>query len=208
MKRKLLSACVVLSSLAACAYPAYQYNYGNPYAPTYMTPPVTFYNPPLEAVSIVPVAKMQVEFMGDKWDGKAIPGDEICIRQGGRGHTPPLRVRNIPNGTDFLLLEFNDATNFEDSYDGALGKIGVWHDGTAELHIPPIFGETNKLPSFAFAEKLHEGEFSKGVIYMPPCNSGPKHDYFMKIKAVDLKKTNSGTRKIVLDEFILPLGKH
>ncbi|MCP4394211.1 MAG: hypothetical protein GY804_08125 [Alphaproteobacteria bacterium] len=211
----LLCSAIVISatSLSACMIPyhnnASQRYYSNQQTRIQETPPIIYYNPPLDAVSIVPIAKMEASFLGNEWDGITIPGRQICRRDGGQGNTPPLRITNIPKGTDVIIMEFNDSSDLVLGYDGSHGKIGVWHDGTSELNVAPISGETLNLPKFAFVEQLHRFHFSRGSAYMPPCSQGAGHQYFVKIKAVNIEKlADNRIRKTVLDEEVVQLGKY
>ena len=70
-----------------------------------------------------PISHLQVVFADSKWDGHKIPYNQQCLRDGGKGSTPTLTVRNIPSGANALIFEYSDATYAPMNY-GGHGKIG------------------------------------------------------------------------------------
>jgi hypothetical protein len=141
------------------------------------------------------------------WDGRNIPGKDICTPDGGSPSTPGLYVRRIPPETNVIIVEFNDASDLNLSVDGGLGKIGYYHNGAPEVHLLPVPAETNKLPKYAFKEKGHRSIYKKGTAYMPPCGRND-HLYIAEVKAA--KRTGEGSEKTtqILSYGYIKLGRY
>lgn len=139
-------------------------------------------------VSVVP---LRVSFQqGSSWNGRAIPGAQLCKREGGLGLTPPLVVENIPEGTNVLIVAYDDveSSNLEDN--GWQGKIGYHHDGkSSKAVLMPIDGQSSHLPPGAFKEAPAKIEISGGATYMPPCGSPRGKTYVAKVYALNRTST-------------------
>ncbi len=130
-----------------------------------------------------PLPRLKVSFADAAWDGKTVPAGQQCLRQGGRGGTPPIRVENIPRGVNTLIVEFNDLTFSPLSQDGGHGKIAFRHDGGPVAVLPAVPGETKDLPTGASLEAGHRAGGGFGPGYLPPC-SAMGDVYAAEVKAV------------------------
>ena len=89
---------------------------------------------------------LEVSFADPLWDGRYIPKGQQCHRFGGHGSTPRLTVKNIPSGTNVIIMEYSDRS-WSQMDDGGHGKIGYRIPlGTTEITIPSVPGHTFDLP--------------------------------------------------------------
>ena len=56
------------------------------------------------------VAELSISFIDQNWDGKDVPTSGQCRSCDGKGLSPALLVKNIPENTDVLIVEFEDTT--------------------------------------------------------------------------------------------------
>lgn len=119
------------------------------------------------------------------WNGKQIPGGQICPKDGGNGESPPLVVYGIPKGTNAVLVEFNDLDNLALSVDGGMGIVGYPYaeDGSETAVLQPV-PTGDILPSYAFKERNHRYPAGLRGAYMAPCGRGAGHRYQATVKAV------------------------
>ena len=136
-----------------------------------------------------PVGQLQVVFADSKWDGKKIPYNQQCLRDGGKGATPKLTVKNIPNEANALIFEYSDATYAPMNY-GGHGKIGYnITPGTAEVTVPPVLGNSFTVPEGFFIVSPHSNpSWDKAGAYLPPCSGGRGNSYYVTVKAVVLSQ--------------------
>lgn len=122
--------------------------------------------------------------LGGGWNGKTVPNGQQCTLFGGKGATPPMQVSNLPNGTAWVHVEYNDRDYKPLSRNGGHGVIGYPVSGTsADLYSVP--GLAGKLPGKArvvSAARVSGDYASKG--YLPPCSGGKGNRYFAEIKAI------------------------
>ncbi|MGD9639355.1 MAG: hypothetical protein AB7U85_09915 [Alphaproteobacteria bacterium] len=142
------------------------------------------------------------------WNGTKIPGAQVCQRDGGNGATPPLVINKIPQGTNAIIVEFNDLDNIYLSHGGGNGKIGYYHNGSTTAWLLPVQGETTELPPYAFIEQLHRGRSARGTAYLPPCSSGNNHLYVADVVAVHRSGEFEGQRTEVLARGNIVLGRY
>ena len=152
-------------------------------------------------------AELDVEFVQPtKWNGKTIPAQQTCRREGGRGSTPPLYVASIPPEANLIILEINnlDVSGLEKA---GQGSIGFYHDGSASAVLMPVPGETFRLPSFAFEEKASKINPAQPWPYMPPCHLKNRL-YTATVLAV--KRTGSFDKQVtrVLGVGMIDLGRY
>ena len=155
-----------------------------------------------------PISHLQVVFADSKWDGHKIPYNQQCLRDGGKGSTPTLTVRNIPSGANALIFEYSDATYAPMNY-GGHGKIGYnIAPGTAEATVPPVLGNTSTVPEGFFIVAPHSNpSWDKSGAYLPPCSGGRGNSYYVTVKAIALSQDKTkkppvlGTAKLNLGNY-------
>ncbi|MGV6848365.1 MAG: hypothetical protein ACWA5A_08300 [Marinibacterium sp.] len=119
------------------------------------------------------------------WDGKRVPDGQQCRLFGGKGATPPMQVTGMPEGTVWIVAEFNDRDDRALSKRGGLGRIG-WPNTGASTYLRPVPGMTGVLKYGAIvvgAARAGPPYASPG--YLPPCSGGQKHRYVVDIVAMD-----------------------
>jgi len=150
-------------------------------------------------------ANMTADFADPKtWNGKIVPKEAVCSDYNiEAGSTPEIILRNIPKGTQDILLTFTDET-FKGMRDGGHGIISYsLEENTYKVIIPTIQGETFNLPEDFTSVVQHRGtQFGKVQgAYLAPCSGGKGNTYSVLIQAVD-KKSNE------LDRATLTLGTY
>jgi len=127
---------------------------------------------------------LEVSFADPLWDGRGIPEGQQCNYFGGNGATPMLTVKNIPSGTNAIIMEYSDRS-WPQMDDGGHGKIGYRIPlGTTEITIPSVPGHTFDLPEGFFLVEAHRSLRGNGGAYKPPCSGGRGHLYYVTVKAV------------------------
>jgi hypothetical protein len=122
--------------------------------------------------------------LGGGWDGKKVPNGQHCTLFGGKGSTPPMQVTNLPAGTAWVYVEYNDRDYKPLSKKGGHGIIGYPVKGaSADLYSVP--GLVGKLPGKArvISAARGTGKYASDG-YMPPCSGGKGNRYFAEVKAV------------------------
>lgn len=146
-------------------------------------------------------AEMSVQLSGG-WDGARVPAGQQCKLHGGNGSTPPMQVSGIPQGTKWIIADFNDLSYQPLSKNGGHGRIGFPVSGsTAKL--PAVPGMTAKLPAGAQVIKAARGKgkyASPG--YLPPCSGGRGNRYSVDLRAVD------GAGKVLETLSKVAIGKY
>lgn len=132
----------------------------------------------------VSAARMKVE-LADPWDGRRVPAGQQCRLFGGDGATPPMWVWNLPEGTVWIVAEFNDRSYKPLSEDGGHGKI-AWPAKWPATYLYPVPGMTGlpKWGAFVVEPAKPIGAYASPG-YLPPCSGGQKHSYSVDIIAVD-----------------------
>jgi len=131
------------------------------------------------------MADLEISFSDSLWTGKKIPAGQQCSMFGGNGATPALLVKNIPDGTNALIMEYSDR-DYQPMNNGGHGKVGYnITSGIHQVTIPSIPGNTFDLPKDFFLVSAHQGTArGKAGAYMPPCSGGKGNLYVVKVKAV------------------------
>lgn len=131
-------------------------------------------------------ADLTVEFADPAWTGDKIPAGQHCKKFGGEGATPPLAVSNIPPEANAIVVEFNDKSYQQLSYDGGHGKIG-FHitPGVGTVTLPAVPGGTSDMPDGVWLVKKNRatGAWSSPG-YLPPCSGGRGNKYEAEVYAV------------------------
>lgn len=132
---------------------------------------------------------LTVEFTDPAWDGGSIPDGQHCKKFGGNGATPPLKVSGIPAEADAIVLEFNDKSYSEVSYDGGHGKIGFRIEtGVGEAMLPAVPGGTDVMPDGVWLEKKNRATGAwRSPGYLPPCSGGRGNIYEAEAYAVKME---------------------
>lgn len=153
------------------------------------------------------MADLGVSFSDSKWNGKEIPAGQQCNKFGGNAGTAPLTVRNIPGGTNALIMEFSDRS-YQPMNNGGHGKIGYSISAnTQQTNIPSVPGHTFDLPKDFFLISAHQGSgWDTAGAYMPPCSGGKGNLYTVNVKAV--YDAPEGKESQLLGEGKLTLGTY
>ena len=98
-------------------------------------------------------AELVVTLTDPAWNGFQIPAGQQCSKFGGKGAMPALRIENIPDGTNAIVVEFNERDYQPLSNDGGHGKIGFRIEkGAKRAELAAVPGETDEMPKGAFLE--------------------------------------------------------
>ena len=121
----------------------------------------------------------------EPWNGRRVPEGQQCRMFGGDGATPPMQVWNIPEGTVWIVAEFNDRSFKPLSKDGGHGRI-AWPAKWPVTYLYPVPGMTGlpKWGAFVVEPSKTIGAYASPG-YLPPCSGGQKHKYAVDILAVD-----------------------
>ncbi len=122
--------------------------------------------------------------LGGGWTGKAVPNGQQCRLHGGNGATPPMVVSGIPDGTKWIVMEFNDKDYRPLSTKGGHGVLAYPAKGST-TSVPALPGMTARLPGGAQVVKKARstGEYASAG-YLPPCSGGRGNRYTVDVKAV------------------------
>ena len=150
-------------------------------------------------------ANMTADFADPKtWNGKIVPKEAVCSNYNVEaGSTPEIILRNIPKGTQDIVLTFTDET-FKGMRDGGHGILSyTLEKDTYKVIVPTVQGETFNLPEDFTSVVQHRGtKYGKTQgAYLAPCSGGKGNTYSVLIQAVDKKSTE-------LDRVSLTLGKY
>ena len=156
---------------------------------------------------VKPQQSFEVTFADSEWDRKNVPKGQQCLRFKGNGSTPRLTIKNIPAGTNAIIMEFSDRDSNSMNF-GGHGKVGYYiEEGVKEIIIPSVPGHTFDLPEKFFKVAAHKlPSWDKAGVYMPPCSGGKGHRYYVTIKAV-YKDPNGKSSKLFGKEK-LEMGRY
>lgn len=135
------------------------------------------------------------------WDGKKVPSGQQCERHGGKGSTPPFQATGIPDGTVWLIVQYNDKSYKPLSRNGGHGTIGYAVSG-ASAKLPAVPGMTSRMPKGVrvIAAAQSTGDYASPG-YLPPCSGGRGNSYEAQVLAVDANGK-------VLDKTRMKLGRY
>ncbi|GGX54936.1 hypothetical protein GCM10007385_24140 [Tateyamaria omphalii] len=135
------------------------------------------------------------------WNGKKVPAGQNCALDGGNGSTPPFQVTGIPDGTVWLIVEYNDKSYKPLSRNGGHGTIGYAVNG-ASGSFPAVPGMSARMPKGVqvIAAAKSTGKYASPG-YLPPCSGGRGNSYEAVVKAVDANGK-------VLDKTRMSLGRY
>lgn len=124
-----------------------------------------------------------------RWNGSDVPEGQQCQRFGGQNpESPRLRVEQIPEEADALLLEFSDR-DVPVMDQGGHGKIAYRLNGETAVTVPSVQGHSEDLPQQFFVAARHRApQWDLAGAYLPPCSGGRGNDYFVDVKAVTLNE--------------------
>ena len=149
--------------------------------------------------SVENVVDLSISFSDPIWDGKKVPKRGQCTNCQGEGLSPPMLISNIPEKTDFLIVEYKDKT------------MGVFHgairfqvSGKGKFSTPSIREQTFKLPQGVEVEAEHTAPIGSPGAYMAPCGCGYNNKYSAVIPAV--QSLESG-QKLLLGKGKINLGR-
>ena len=123
------------------------------------------------------------------WDGKNVPKGQQCQRFGGESPmSPQIKISNIPEGTEAIVVKFNDESYYDMNY-GGHGKLAmVIEPGATEVLFPAIAGHSYDLPEGVIMISAHKApHWDKEGAYMPPCSGGKRNKYTATIEASKVK---------------------
>ena len=136
----------------------------------------------LQLSAEVSAEEMTIQLNGKNWDGIKIPANEICRQYGGNGSTPPLKITKISKGTDKIQTEYN-AVDYAKLANGGHGILSFEHNGSHQITIKSIQGETNDMPK---GVTLISANRWSGFGYLPPCSGGAGSRYSVTAKVMKL----------------------
>lgn len=150
-------------------------------------------------------ADLKAAFLDPAWDGEKVPQGQQCQRFGGGGRSPALRVENIPEAANALVLEFSDRS-YQPMDDGGHGKIAYAVEPDAgAVEVPSVPGHTMNLPDgFSVVEPHRAPTWDEAGAYLPPCSGGRGNSYYVTVKAVH--RTDGETHELASTE--LEMGKY
>ncbi len=149
---------------------------------------------------------LKASFSDAAWDGIKIPAGQQCARFGGKGATPIIKVEQIPEGTNALVMEFSDQT-YQPMNNGGHGKIAYRIvSGSKQTTIPSVAGHSFDLPAgFLLIEAQRAPTWDKAGAYLPPCSGGNGNTYAVTVKAV---KEANGKIGAILAATTIKMGQY
>jgi len=147
---------------------------------------------------------------GSRWGGKLFPPEGSCTTLGGLALTPTFVVKHVPQGTNVILLEFNNLSIKGLDRNGGLGTVGYVYNAPAdgsEVVLLSVPGGKVDLPKPAFLEKNHRVDSSGPAAYYAPCLKR-ELDQEISVTAKAVRRTGNVYQQYseVLDEVVIPLG--
>lgn len=119
------------------------------------------------------------------WDGVTVPEGQQCRIFDGDGATPMIILRDLPEGTVQIRVEFNDKSYAPLADNGGHGIIGFTVSG-ANAVLPSVPGMTANLAAGVqvLAAARSGGQYASPG-YLPPCSGGRGNRYMADIFALD-----------------------
>lgn len=131
------------------------------------------------------VVELDLSFADPAWNGRVIPKGQQCLEFGGNGSSPPIKVKDIPVQANKLIVEFSDGT-YAPCDNGGHGIVSYkLREGSKEVVVPSIPGQTFDIPNIFEIIKEHCGknlDMKRGA-YIGPC-PGIGNQYYLIVKAV------------------------
>ena len=147
---------------------------------------------------------LKAEFSDSKWDGIAVPKDEVCSNFNTKaGSTPALKISNIPSNTAKIVFTYSDKT-FTKMDNGGHGIVAYKvATNISEVSVPSLMGETFELVDGFEVVTAHTGTRFKKTpgAYLAPCSGGKGNTYKVEITAVDKANNSLATTEVVLGKF-------
>lgn len=139
------------------------------------------------------------------WSGEKVPDGQQCQKFGGTPRSPELRVLDIPEEANIIVMEYSDL-DYSPMSDGGHGVVAyAINQPLDEVLIPSFEGHTFALPVGFFILHPHRNPtWDKAGAYMPPCSGGGNHQYVVNVKAVQLTEGSIKT----LAESLVHLGRY
>ena len=144
------------------------------------------------------VAELAISFTDPVWDGADVPEKGQCTNCGGEGFSPPLLVKNIPEDTDVLIVEFHDK-----SVNVFHGAFRIKVPKKTELVIPSV-KETAAVPKRVELKIENNAVIGGKAAYWAPCGCGSRNEYVAEIVAL---KNQSSDQKLLIGKGEIKLGK-
>ena len=148
--------------------------------------------------------ELTVSFADSAWTGGAIPTGKQRSNFGGKDESPSFVVTNIPEGTNAIIVEYNDLSFAPLSNGGGHGKIGYWHQGGSKATLPSVPGYSTKMPEGAFIEAraLSSGQYASPG-YLAPCSGGRGNKYEAIVMAVQKAKKDGEENRLLAKKKII-----
>jgi len=150
-------------------------------------------------------SSLNVSFVNPLWNGKEVPMIGICKLCGGEGKSPELKISNIPDSANIIVIEFNDRDYNPLSQNGGHGAISVSSLKKTEVIVPSIPEQTFDIPKEVSVEHAHRAPKGNQGAYLGPCSCGYGNRYFAVAKAVFRLQ---GKADKVLSQATIELGTH
>ena len=153
------------------------------------------------------LVELTLAFAQAEWDGDTIPKGQQCLEFDGQGDSPAIAVGNIPPTANSLVLAFSDES-YSPCDKGGHGVISYRiAEGTKEVTVPSIPGQTFDLPESFSLIREHCGvhlSMQRGA-YIGPCPGLGNH-YYVTVSA--RRDTGDGAEPTVLGEARLEIGTY
>ncbi|MBR9862762.1 MAG: hypothetical protein GYB24_04895 [Rhodobacteraceae bacterium] len=156
------------------------------------------------ALSVAAAPALAADFkvkLAGGWNGKKVPAGQHCKLFGGNGATPPMVISGLPNGTKWVLVQYNDRDYKPLSTKGGHGAIGFPVKGS-NAQLPAIPANASKLPNGIFVASKARGTgkyASKG--YLPPCSGGKGNRYFADVFAMTAENKSIGSARVEMGRY-------
>ena len=141
-----------------------------------------------------------VEHNDSAWNSISVPQKGVCIKRGGGGFSPEIKVTKIPDKSTFLKLMFTDMNYGKE---GGHGGIKIPLDGKTEIIIPSF---RNTLPKGYQGIKKHHCEecrlkkINVNDYYNGPC-SNTKNTYKVYVYATNKYGIKLAKGSLILGQY-------
>ncbi len=152
---------------------------------------------------------LKVSINDPVWDGKEVPKGQQCNKFGGNNPmTPEIKITGIPDGTEAIVLRFNDES-IPRMNNGGHGIIAMLLEpGTSDLIFSSVPGHTFDLPEGVLMVKAHSApRWDKAGAYLPPCSGGTHNSYSVTIQPSKIKNLKKKKFKKIAS-IKIKLGKY